>query len=89
MLFAEEQTREPHWIIPKMLENKKGLNLKVDFKWVLVAMALICVGFVSDSNETEIPEIISRRHSGDNYIFNSSTSSVCHDGNNLTYLVEE
>lgn len=72
-----------------MLENKKGLNLKVDLKWLLVVTVLICVGFISESNEAEIPVYISRRHSGDSIIFNSSTTLTCSDGNNLTYSIEE
>lgn len=70
-----------------MLKNDaNGLNLKVHLKWVLIATAWICV----DLNEAEIPELISRRHSGDIItLYNVSFPETCRDGNNLTYVIEE
>ena len=68
----------------------KSISLKADLKWVLMAIALICLGHVSYSNEAEIPELINRRNGGDTFlIYNSSGGlQLCRDGNNLTYLVD-
>ena len=47
-----------------------------------VIMILACTG-------SETPEVVNRRDVGDTYQLSASSTEVCNEGNNLTYLVSE
>ena len=74
-----------------MKSMAKGINLKLvhrELNLLLVTLAVGLSTFVTC--EEGIPVSVYRRLSGDTYWYlNSSRHSVCHDDNNLTYLVNE
>ena len=51
-----------------------------------VIMILACILEIAGS---EAPEVVNRRDSGDTYQLSASSTKVCNEGNNLTYLVSE
>ena len=52
-----------------------------------VIMILTCTLEMAGSHET--PEVVNRRDVGDTYQLSGSSTEVCNEGNNLTYLVSE
>ena len=51
-----------------------------------VIMILACTLEIAGS---EAPEVVNRRDVGDTYQLSASSTEVCNEGNNLTYLVSE
>lgn len=62
--------------------EKEALRLEL-----LVIVIFACT-HVQEIKGSETPEVINRRNSGDTYQL-LSTTEVCNEGNNLTYLVSE